>query len=283
MTLPIERVPLRRSRREFLKFAAATAAAGVKPLLTESQFPSTAQAAPLSQVEALTPWNVIPFRQDRWFPLDPNSHAGSSLEKNVLITFDEKYQTNTVEEYRTWADARIANNPAPKVVMDSYGLCHGASAAMLDLAELQALRLITEEYANQITNDEILFGLMVGRHMDDIQKRKNPFNEVESVEDIVQRLRTELVPAVVEIENGLAGVWYYGAHGYRGSRIIISGFGVSRLEVDPQKIKRAFYPIPREGAPSSISRSLVLETAYLSKWKTNFTNFRVDEMLGYKR
>jgi hypothetical protein len=244
---------------------------------------SATQAAPLSQAEALTPWNVIPFRKDRWFPLDPNSPAGPSLEKNALVRFDKANQTNTAVEYRVWANARIANNPAAKAVMDAYGNCHGASAAMLKIAELQALGIINEARAHEITNDEELFGLMVGRHMDDIQNRINPFNEAQSVEDFIQKMRSDLVPAVVEVENGLAGVWYYGAHGYRGASILVSGFGASKLEVDPQKIKRAYYPISRQDAPASFNRSLVLETAYLSEWKMDFANIRVDYLLGIQQ
>lgn len=271
----------KKSRRDAIKLMMGVGGAGL--ILASEPNLVSVQAAPLIQFEDRTPWNVIPFRKDRWFPLDPNSAAGPSLEENVLVYFDKQNQTATAPEYRAWADQRIINNPASPGVMASYGECHGASAAALRVAEAQAEGAITEEQAHVIMNDEILFGLMVGRHMDDIQDRLNPFNTAESIAHFLSRLRSPaVIPGIVQVRNGLDGAWYYPAHGYRGSSILVSGFGISNLEVAPENIVRAFYPISRQEAPANVNPSLRLETRYLSEWKKGYTNQRVDQLLGFK-
>lgn len=269
------------TRREVLKLMMGVAGGGA--LLALEPNISTIQAAPLMQVEARTPWNIIPFRQDLWFPLDPNSPASPSLEENALVYFDQQNETATAPEYRAWADQRIINNPASPGVMASYGECHGASIAALRVAEAQAEGAITEEQAHVIMNDEVLFGLIVGRHMDDIQDRLNPFNTAESIAHFLARLRSHaVIPGIVQVRNGLDGAWYYPAHGYKGSSILVSGFGSSNLEIAPENIVRAFYPISRQEAPADVNPSLRLETKYLSEWKKGYTNQRVDQLLGFK-
>lgn len=242
MTLPIERVPLKRSRREAIRWIGSTTAA----VILAGHFSNRvdAGASPLHYKS-----------HPDWYPLLATSSLISLHDmRGPLADYDNAYNTRVRELFDEAANWALLQSPEAKAISAgqriddrfTWGYCHAAAMVDRDLAWLYYEGKITTEQFEQVYNDRNKRAVLAAFWAGNVQYRphweasKTPLNN----RFFLDRLNNQGKDFIGDYDIGLPGSWFHITKNYDplNRSVLIGGFGKPDRWVSEDKLRVSFEP-----------------------------------------